>query len=104
MLRGSKTIMKKLQWEVAPITIITIDLLENLEMSVKNFKLSDLLKDYFAYCDANFRDINDDLPLPEFIRLNYASKMAGGGSYLTKALETFEESMKIIAPMASTNR
>jgi len=102
MLNTSKTVMIKHGWEIAPITIITIDVLEDLEASVKNFKLSDLLRDYFAYCDANFRDIDDDLSLSEFINSQYSAKMDRHGNVLKRALDTFEEMKDMIAP-SSTN-
>jgi hypothetical protein len=73
--------------------------LENLEASVKNFKLSDLFRDYFAYCDANFRDKDDDFSLSEFIKLKYSTKMDNCGSVLNNALEMFEELMTIINPI-----
>lgn len=98
VLKNSKTLMTKSKWEIAPVTIITIDVLENLEASVKNFKLSDLLRDFFAYCDTNFRDIDDDLSLSEFIRRKYVEKMDLNGSVVKKALETFEESVNMINP------
>jgi len=101
MLKNSKTIMTKSQWEIAPTAIITIDILEDLEASVKNFKLSDLLRDYFAYCDTYFRDIDDDLSLQEFIKRNYETKMDRHGSVTNRAMETFEVLMKAIVPTLS---
>jgi hypothetical protein len=99
LLKGSKTIMTKAQWEIAPITIISIDILENLESSLKNFLLSDLLRDYFFYCDANFRDTEDDLSLSEFIKRKYHDKMDYRGSVSQRALKTFDELKQIIIPV-----
>jgi len=99
ILADSKITMVKGQWEVAPPTIVTIDILEDLEASVKNFDLVDLLEDYYLYCDANFRDADDDLSLPEFIgRSLYASKMDSRGSVRLKSLGLFKESMRMIDP------
>jgi len=96
---SSKVIMVKKQWEIAPLTIITVDVLENLEASVRNFDLIDLLEDYFAFCDTHFRDADDDLSLPAFISISsYSSKMDYRGSVVLKSLEIFEESMKMIVP------
>jgi hypothetical protein len=99
LLPGSKIMMTKGQWEIAPPAIVTIDVLENLEASVKNFDFADLLRDYLDFCDANFRDEDDDLSLSAFINSSpYASKMDYRGSVLSKSLEIFEESMRAIIP------
>jgi hypothetical protein len=99
LLSRSKVVMVKNQWEIAPVTIITVDVLENLEASVRNFDLVDLLEDYFAFCDANFRDADDDLSLSTFISISgHNSKMDYRGSVVLKSLEIFEESMKMIVP------
>jgi hypothetical protein len=99
ILAGSELVMTKGQWEIAPLTIMTVDTLENLEASIKNFSLTQLLHDYFAFCDANFRDADDDLSLPEFIRISdYAQKMDYRGRVATKALELFDESKQMLLP------
>lgn len=99
ILANSKIVMTKGQWEIAPLIIMTIDTLENLEASINNFSLTELLHDYIEFCDVNFRDEDDDLSLPEFIRKShYVQKMDCGGSVVTKALEIFEESKKMLLP------
>lgn len=99
ILAESKLVMAKGQWEIAPLTIMTVDMLEDLEASVKNFSLTQLLYDYFSFYDANFLDANNDLSLREFIHQSkYAQKMDAGGSVATKAQELLKESQQILLP------
>lgn len=99
LLPGSYRIMTKEPWEVAPLTLITIDVLEDLEASVKNFSLADLLRDYFAFRDAEMQAEEDTLALPEFIGLSdYAEMIDTLGSVVKRSLETFKEATKMILP------
>jgi len=77
-----------------------IDILENLEVSLKNFNLTDLLRDYFLFRDENMQDGVDTLSLSEFIGLSeYAEKIdTRGGSVVSNSLEILEKAVKTILP------
>jgi len=97
--KGSHLVMMKGQWEVAPLIILTVDDLENLETSVSNFRFGDLLHDYIAFRDSTFHGREDSLSLREYINLSkYANKMDYRGSVVSKSVTVFEEAMKRILP------
>ena len=100
LLTDSHMIMTKGQWEVAPLTIMPIDVLENLEASIQNFTLTDLLKDYFSFRDTQFQGEADTLTLSEFISMSgYQQKITTAGStIIKKALEIFKDAVKKLVP------
>lgn len=100
LLTGSHMIMAKGQWEVAPLTVMPIDVLENLEASIQNFTLAGLLNDYFSFRDAEFQGEADTLALSEFITLSeYQQKINTVDSTIVKkALEIFQDAVKTLLP------
>jgi hypothetical protein len=103
ILEKSKIRMAISQWVVAPITTMTVDILEDLETSVKNFKLSDLLRDYITYCDRHFRDIDDDFSLLNFIHVAYESKIDRHGIVAGKAQEQFHKMIELLVGNQSSS-
>ena len=56
-----------------------------------------MLEDYVAYCDAIFRDADDELSLSDFVNdSTYGSKMDRRGSVAQSAIELFEEVMRLV--------
>lgn len=100
LLTGSYMVMTKGQWEIAPLTVMPIDVLENLEASIQSFTLADLLKDYFAFRDTEFQGEADTLALSEFITLSdYQQKINTVDSTIVKkALEIFQDAVKTLLP------
>lgn len=99
LLEGSHLIMVKRQWEISPLIIVTVDVLENLEASIHNFELTDLLKDYISYRDSKFQGQVDSLSLNEYIQSSaYADQMDHRGSVVATSAEVFENAMRRIIP------
>jgi hypothetical protein len=93
---GSKIRLNLKNRNIAPITVIPVNILEDLIDSVNNFRLSDLVVDYFQYCDINYSDVNDDFSLSAYISLAYESKMNRRGKLIEKSLEVFHETIELI--------
>lgn len=98
LLPGTNRIMTKLDREIAPLTLMPIDVLEDLEASVRNFSLTNLLRDYFLFRDENMPEEVDTLSLAEFIGLSkYAEKIVTqGGSVTSSYLKISNESARIL--------
>ncbi len=75
-------IMKKGGLSIAPLIIMTIDELENLEVSIKQFSLRDLLADYSYTCPDRL------ISLHNFIAYSkYGKQMYHNPSIIDKAME-----------------
>jgi hypothetical protein len=85
--------MEKGRYRVTPMILMTIDVLEDLEASVKNFNLCTLLSDYSAKC-ANRMD-----SLHSFIRgSEYQKLMDRRGTIMLESIELMTEAMRSIDP------
>jgi len=89
--------MRKGRFRIAPLTIMTIELLESLETSLKHFRLVGLLRDYTSSCPDRI------VSLHNFIAASpqYRSKMYASKSVASTALETLTEAQQRLFPSSS---
>ncbi|HTR81896.1 MAG TPA: hypothetical protein VMM58_09720 [Bacteroidota bacterium] len=74
--------MKKGKLTIAPLIVMTIEQLENLEVSIKNFDLQDFLAEYSQSCPDR------SVPLHNFISSSkYSTQMIHNSRIIDKALE-----------------
>ena len=92
------------QWRIAPLAVITIDLLEHLEESVASFKLSQLLHDYTQHRNRS-PYANEDTSLTEYIKWSdYSHQIKGNERMMKNALTRFKEVIKAILPAELANQ
>lgn len=73
---------------VEPLTLMTIDDLENMESSVESFSISEMLFDYARACPDRLRSLHNFIALSK-----YGPKIRPSGDLIRSSLE-FAESMK----------
>jgi hypothetical protein len=85
--------MNKGKYHVTPLILITIDVLEDLETSVNNFRFTQLLSDYSADC------ANRMVSLKDYIRgSKYGRLIDRRGNVSTQSIELMTNAMKTLDP------
>jgi len=84
-------VLRKGRLNIAPLIIMTIDDLENLENSVEHFGLRDLFSDYTKECPDRLTSLYNFISLSK-----YGKKMYHSRSVATQALDLLEETEKMV--------
>jgi len=92
--------MRKGQFIVTPLIILTIDTLEILERSVEHFSLVDLLREYSKASPDRMMSLHNFLAFSDFRKKLFAS-----GSLAESVLKVMEVAKQLLAVVdQSTNR
>jgi hypothetical protein len=85
--------IRKGRLRIAPLIIMTIDDLENLETSIEHFGLRDLLADYSTKCPDRLTSLHNFIAFSE-----YGKKMYHSRSVASKASEILKETQEAVFP------
>lgn len=88
--------LRKGRFAVTPLIIMTIDDLENLEVSLEHFELRDLLCDYSAACLDRIVSLNNFIAASSYGQMMYYNRAVAG-----KSLDILKHTMKELFPQAS---
>jgi hypothetical protein len=86
--------LKKGQLQVAPLIVMTVDDLENLETSIEHFGFRDLLAEYSRTCSDRLTSLHDFIALSKYSQQIYHSC-----TLVARGMEILDKSRKAIFPM-----
>ena len=88
--------LRKGHLQVAPLIVMTVDDLENLETSIEHFGFRDLLAEYSRSCSDRLTSLHDFIALSE-----YSQQMYHNRTLAAKGIEILDKSREAILPTES---
>jgi hypothetical protein len=86
--------LQKRQLRVAPLIVMTVDDLEDLETSVEHFRFRDLLAEYSRTCSDRLTSLHDFIALSK-----YSPQMYHNRTLAARGMEILDKSRKAIFPI-----
>lgn len=88
--------LKKGQFRIAPLILMTIEDLEDIETSIEHFGLRDLLADYSQYCPDRVTSLHNFIAFSKYKQQMYHSR-----SVAAKSLEILTRTQEAVFPTES---